>query len=148
MNKLTMKNLRKNVVLVIKIFKFLFKKLLGITVSEEEIKNIIINLIENNKLQIESKGWGIFGQIMNLAKNETSLKWADGKIVKEQIEIQLEKIIGPKVQTKKETKVNIYIYFIILINYFKINITKENNEQIKQEELIEEIQPPIDFDKV
>jgi asparaginyl-tRNA synthetase len=104
----------------------------GITVSEEEIKNIIINLIENNKLQIESKGWGIFGQIMNLAKNETSLKWADGKIVKEQIEIQLEKIIGPKVQTKKETK---------------INITKENNEQIKQEELIEEIQPPIDFDK-
>lgn len=69
----------------------------GIVVTPEEIEKVIEGVMKKNKEQILSQRYRFnVGKVMQEVRND--LKWADGKAVKNEIDVQLFDILGPKTE--------------------------------------------------
>lgn len=85
----------------------------GIVVTPEQIENTVEKLINENKDEIISKRYR-FNSGLLMQKVRNLLTWADGKAVKNEIDVQFVTLLGPKTeadlaplpkQEKKEKKV-------------------------------------------
>ncbi|KAI9017249.1 tRNA synthetases class I, catalytic domain-containing protein [Gaertneriomyces semiglobifer] len=80
----------------------------GVTVTVEEITSSISALMSEKKADLETKRYAMAGQLLGLVKSR--LRWADQKIVKDELDKQILSILGPKDERdnpkakKKETK--------------------------------------------
>ena len=69
----------------------------GIVVTPEQIEQQVEKLIEAHSSEIREKRYRFnVGLLMGEIRN--SLKWADGKVVKSEIDIQLLSLLGPKTE--------------------------------------------------
>eukprot|EP01111_Echinosteliopsis_oligospora_P004007 TRINITY_DN1630_c0_g1_i1.p1 TRINITY_DN1630_c0_g1~~TRINITY_DN1630_c0_g1_i1.p1 ORF type:complete len:656 (-),score=224.99 TRINITY_DN1630_c0_g1_i1:209-2176(-) len=77
----------------------------GVEVTPEEIKSTVAKLL-SSRSDLSTKKWGVYGELLGSLTRDT-LKWADGKEVKSELDRQLEAAVGPKeeeVKKKKPTK--------------------------------------------
>lgn len=69
----------------------------GVVVSPEEIERVIESFVQKHKDEILAQRYRFnVGKIMQEVR--TDLKWADGKAVKNEIDVQLFKLLGPKTE--------------------------------------------------
>lgn len=93
---------------------------IGVVVTPEQIENAVETLINENKEEIISKRYR-FNSGLLMQKVRNSLPWADGKAVKNEIDLQFVTLLGPKTEAdlapppkqEKKVKVNINIISII-----------------------------------
>ncbi|XP_045465828.1 probable glutamine--tRNA ligase [Harmonia axyridis] len=83
---------------------------IGVVVTPEQIENAVETLINENKEEIISKRYR-FNSGLLMQKVRNSLPWADGKAVKNEIDLQFVTLLGPKTEAdlapppKQERKV-------------------------------------------
>lgn len=71
---------------------------IGVVVSPEEIENEIEKVIKTHKEEILEKRYHFnIGPLMQQVRN--SLKWADGKAIKNEFDVQILVLLGPKVDS-------------------------------------------------
>lgn len=75
----------------------------GISVTQEQIDDFINKLFEENKVEIEEKGWD-FNFHSFIHKSRESLKWADGKLVMDALNKKTAEVLGEKPQEGKKKK--------------------------------------------
>jgi glutaminyl-tRNA synthetase len=69
----------------------------GITVSPEEIEHVVENLIKKHRDELMDKRYRFnVGLIMQEVRQE--LKWADGKEIKHEVDLQVLDLLGPKTE--------------------------------------------------
>ncbi|KAH3677217.1 hypothetical protein WICMUC_001798 [Wickerhamomyces mucosus] len=79
----------------------------GIVVTEDQVKNSILNYIQNNKDDIETKRYQALSSILGEVRKLPELKWASPSSFKPIIDAELLKLLGPKDERdviKKEKK--------------------------------------------
>ncbi|KAK9874390.1 hypothetical protein WA026_002737 [Henosepilachna vigintioctopunctata] len=69
----------------------------GIVVSPEQIENVVEKLINENKVEILSKRYRYNSGVL-MQKVRAFLPWADGKAVKNEVDVQLVTLLGPKTE--------------------------------------------------
>ncbi|XP_033606818.1 probable glutamine--tRNA ligase [Cryptotermes secundus] len=70
----------------------------GITVSPEEIEHVVEKLIKKHKDELLDKRYQFnVGVIMREVRQE--LKWADGKAIKNEVDLQVLDLLGPKTES-------------------------------------------------
>lgn len=74
----------------------------GIVVTEEDIKNEVGRVIDEHRAEIIAKGYQFSISIL-INEVRTALKWADGKVLKAEIDKELEALLGPRTNVKKES---------------------------------------------
>ncbi|KDR12338.1 probable glutamine--tRNA ligase [Zootermopsis nevadensis] len=69
----------------------------GITVSPEEIEHVVENVIKKHKDELLDKRYRFnVGVVMQEVRQE--LKWADGKAIKNEVDMQVLDLLGPKTE--------------------------------------------------
>lgn len=79
----------------------------GIVVTEDQVKSVIMNYIQEHKTEIETKRYQLIPKIMADIRNIAELKWANPSLFKPIIDQEVLKLIGPKDErdvVKKEKK--------------------------------------------
>eukprot|EP01112_Ceratiomyxa_fruticulosa_P009643 TRINITY_DN2524_c0_g1_i1.p1 TRINITY_DN2524_c0_g1~~TRINITY_DN2524_c0_g1_i1.p1 ORF type:complete len:656 (-),score=148.41 TRINITY_DN2524_c0_g1_i1:158-2125(-) len=75
----------------------------GIVVTPEQIHSVVKKLLDEKHAEIAEKKWGIpIGDLLNPLKE--SLKWGEPAAIKNELDAQLEALLGPKVAHEKEKK--------------------------------------------
>ncbi|XP_054161866.1 probable glutamine--tRNA ligase [Oppia nitens] len=70
----------------------------GVTVSEQEIKDTVKSLIESNKNELIEKRYRFNVGIL-LGSLKKTLKFADGKVIKDEVDKQILELLGPKTES-------------------------------------------------
>jgi hypothetical protein len=70
--------------------------LLGVVVSEQDIKNNIAAYIAENKKSIEEDRYRSLGPTLSKLKKLDALRWANAGLIKTELEAQFEALLGPK----------------------------------------------------
>ncbi|KAJ1566031.1 hypothetical protein HK405_011076, partial [Cladochytrium tenue] len=66
----------------------------GVVVSPEEIASAVAKTLEAKKSDLDKKKWAAIGPILGALRND--LRWANQALVKDEVEKQLAKLLGPK----------------------------------------------------
>eukprot|EP01080_Neovahlkampfia_damariscottae_P004272 gene4272-7608_t len=94
----------------------------GITVTIEQVEKAVAEVLKDNAQKLEEKGWSInLGDIVNPVKKVGDLKWAEGKVIKTEIDKQMVALLGDRSKAKKP-----------------VVAKKEKPQKVKQEENTEE----------
>lgn len=73
----------------------------GVNIDSEEIETTVLKLINQNKTEILAQRYRFnFGLIMQEARNQ--LKWVDGKILKNEVDLQILDLLGQKTEEDKK----------------------------------------------
>uniref|UniRef100_A0A1B6GDB6 Probable glutamine--tRNA ligase n=1 Tax=Cuerna arida TaxID=1464854 RepID=A0A1B6GDB6_9HEMI len=102
----------------------------GINVSPEEIEDTVENVINNYKNELMEKRYRFNPGIIMQAVN-SKLKWADGKAVKNEVDLQILDLLGPKTEE----------------DLTPVKKGGKNNINVKTEKKVEKEKPVKDFDQ-
>uniref|UniRef100_A0A8C1LCY8 Glutamine--tRNA ligase n=1 Tax=Cyprinus carpio TaxID=7962 RepID=A0A8C1LCY8_CYPCA len=104
----------------------------GVVVTPEQIEDAVRTLHSLRLL------WNRFG-LCSSGEARTALKWADGKIVKNEVDMQVLHLLGPKTEADLEKKPKVYFYcpcFVVPHTYpFSAETGKSLMEQLRGEAL-------------
>lgn len=70
---------------------------IGVVVSADDIEQVVEEVIEKNKKDIVEKRYKFNSGII-LQEVRNRLKWADGKVVKNEVDLQILNLLGPKTE--------------------------------------------------
>jgi len=96
----------------------------GITITPEQIEQAVEEVINEHKEELLEKRYRFNSGIIMMAVN-TKLKWADGKAVKNEVDLQILDLLGPKTEEDLAPKKG--------ANIIKVKITKDSKEKPKKE---------------
>eukprot|EP01129_Flabellula_baltica_P010716 TRINITY_DN4558_c0_g1_i1.p1 TRINITY_DN4558_c0_g1~~TRINITY_DN4558_c0_g1_i1.p1 ORF type:complete len:835 (+),score=210.89 TRINITY_DN4558_c0_g1_i1:1691-4195(+) len=68
---------------------------IGINYTDEQIKEEVIAILEENREQLEDKKWNFLSKLFGIVR-QTNLKFADGAVLTSTLNEQVEAMIGPK----------------------------------------------------
>jgi asparaginyl-tRNA synthetase len=76
----------------------------GIEVTKEQVSQHVADLLKSKSADLTARGWDLpYGDLINpLVRGD--LKWADPKEVKDELDLQLGKLLGPKPEIPKGKK--------------------------------------------
>ncbi|KAF8439227.1 tRNA synthetases class I, catalytic domain-containing protein [Terfezia claveryi] len=76
----------------------------GVEFTKEEIAAIVKQYVDSNKERIAEERYKIAQETLSVLKNTTDLKWAPPLEVKQEVDAQLEALIGPKDERDNEKR--------------------------------------------
>jgi glutaminyl-tRNA synthetase len=78
----------------------------GVVVTKEQVEDVVAQVLKSNATKLQELGWSInIGDIVQPVKKFGEMKWADGKLVKEEVDRQLLKLLGEKPSKIEKPKV-------------------------------------------
>jgi glutaminyl-tRNA synthetase len=78
----------------------------GVVVTKEQVQDAVTQVLKTNASKLKELGWSInIGDIVQPVKKFGEMKWADGKLVKEEIDSQLLQLLGEKPSKIEKPKV-------------------------------------------
>uniref|UniRef100_A0A671R2Z8 Glutaminyl-tRNA synthetase n=1 Tax=Sinocyclocheilus anshuiensis TaxID=1608454 RepID=A0A671R2Z8_9TELE len=81
----------------------------GVVVTPELIEDAVELIIRKHKDQLLAERYR-FNMGILMGEARTALKWADGKIVKNEVDMQVLHLLGPKTEADLEKKPKVYFY--------------------------------------
>uniref|UniRef100_A0A673NMP2 Glutamine--tRNA ligase n=1 Tax=Sinocyclocheilus rhinocerous TaxID=307959 RepID=A0A673NMP2_9TELE len=81
----------------------------GVVVTPEQIEDAVELIIRKHKDQLLAERYH-FNMGILMGEARTALKWADGKIVKNEVDMQVLHFLGPKTEADLEKKPKVYFY--------------------------------------
>uniref|UniRef100_A0A8C2KXB1 Glutamine--tRNA ligase n=1 Tax=Cyprinus carpio TaxID=7962 RepID=A0A8C2KXB1_CYPCA len=85
----------------------------GVVVTPEQIEDAVELIIRKHKDQLLAERYR-FNMGILMGEARTALKWADGKIVKNEVDMQVLHLLGPKTEADLEKKPKVYFYSVFL----------------------------------
>uniref|UniRef100_A0A673L3P3 Glutamine--tRNA ligase n=1 Tax=Sinocyclocheilus rhinocerous TaxID=307959 RepID=A0A673L3P3_9TELE len=83
----------------------------GVMVTPEQIEDAVELIIRKHKDQLLAERYR-FNMGILMGEARTALKWADGKMVKNEVDMQVLHFLGPKTEADLEKKPKVYFYFL------------------------------------
>uniref|UniRef100_A0AAR2KB18 Glutamine--tRNA ligase n=1 Tax=Pygocentrus nattereri TaxID=42514 RepID=A0AAR2KB18_PYGNA len=80
----------------------------GVVVTPEQIEDAVELIIRKHKVQLLAERYR-FNMGILMGEARTALKWADGKIVKNEVDMQVLHLLGPKTEADLEKKPKVHI---------------------------------------
>uniref|UniRef100_A0A672NIF8 Glutamine--tRNA ligase n=1 Tax=Sinocyclocheilus grahami TaxID=75366 RepID=A0A672NIF8_SINGR len=81
----------------------------GVVVTPEQIEDAVELIIRKHKDQLLAERYR-FNMGILMGEARTALKWADGKIVKNEVDMQVLHLLGPKTEADLEKNPKVYFY--------------------------------------
>uniref|UniRef100_A0A671KYT9 Glutamine--tRNA ligase n=1 Tax=Sinocyclocheilus anshuiensis TaxID=1608454 RepID=A0A671KYT9_9TELE len=81
----------------------------GVMVTPEQIEDVVELIIRKHKDQLLAERYR-FNMGILMGEARTALKWADGKMVKNEVDMQVLHFLGPKTEADLEKKPKVYFY--------------------------------------
>uniref|UniRef100_A0A671KSV0 Glutamine--tRNA ligase n=1 Tax=Sinocyclocheilus anshuiensis TaxID=1608454 RepID=A0A671KSV0_9TELE len=87
----------------------------GVMVTPEQIEDVVELIIRKHKDQLLAERYR-FNMGILMGEARTALKWADGKMVKNEVDMQVLHFLGPKTEADLEKKPKVYFYCLEFSN--------------------------------
>ncbi|XP_070559833.1 glutamine--tRNA ligase-like [Ptychodera flava] len=107
---------------------------IGVQVTPEQIEEAVEAVINKNKDALLEKRYH-FNMGTMMGEIRSKLKWADGKAIKNEIDMQVLDLLGPKTETDKQKPSKTKT----------LNTNKSNKEETKTLEIEKELASPVDL---
>lgn len=77
----------------------------GVVVTPAELKKNVSEVISAHKEELIQNRYSFpIGQLISEVKNKPKMKWADGKLVKQSVDAEIETLLGPKTEEDSKKK--------------------------------------------
>uniref|UniRef100_A0A673L2G2 Glutamine--tRNA ligase n=1 Tax=Sinocyclocheilus rhinocerous TaxID=307959 RepID=A0A673L2G2_9TELE len=86
----------------------------GVMVTPEQIEDAVELIIRKHKDQLLAERYR-FNMGILMGEARTALKWADGKMVKNEVDMQVLHFLGPKTEADLEKKPKVYFYCLYFL---------------------------------
>jgi glutaminyl-tRNA synthetase len=70
----------------------------GVVISADTVRRIVLRTIEENKQALLEQRYKFYGNLLKLVRAHPELKWANGKLIKDIVDDENLKILGPKTE--------------------------------------------------
>uniref|UniRef100_A0A671KWG7 Glutamine--tRNA ligase n=1 Tax=Sinocyclocheilus anshuiensis TaxID=1608454 RepID=A0A671KWG7_9TELE len=107
----------------------------GVMVTPEQIEDVVELIIRKHKDQLLAERYR-FNMGILMGEARTALKWADGKMVKNEVDMQVLHFLGPKTEADLEKKPKVYFY---CLEFSNLSTSESVFEKLKGKSLMEQL---------
>uniref|UniRef100_A0A3Q2FTC3 Glutamine--tRNA ligase n=1 Tax=Cyprinodon variegatus TaxID=28743 RepID=A0A3Q2FTC3_CYPVA len=108
----------------------------GVVITPEQIEDAVESVIKTHKEQLIKERYR-FNMGLLMGEARSALKWADGKVIKNEVDVQVLHLLGPKTEADLEKKPKLYIFITLFICKGDANFVEGRSlmEQLRGEAL-------------